>query len=118
MYYHVGAKASFFFFVFSFVKYNLTILFTSAITVSNYHRDISHLTLFKDVFIGTFNHRSVATVIGLVFAGVKHAALRAIKRDIKTQCHFLRLTVFCFAVSRFLFFFFFFPSHDCEQRDF
>lgn len=43
--YYVGRPVKCFFCLLSFVKYNLT-TFADAITDSNYHRGISHLTLF------------------------------------------------------------------------
>lgn len=46
--YYIGrpVKYRFFGLILSFVKYNLTTLFADAITDSNYHRGVSHLTLF------------------------------------------------------------------------
>lgn len=72
---------------------------------SNYHYGVPYLTLFsKNVFTATFNHRLVVAIMGLVFAGVKHLPHSVVKRDIKSQCHFLRFTVFCFATVFFFLF--------------
>lgn len=64
--------------------------------------------------MATFNHRSVAAIIGLVFASVKHLPRRVVKRGIKSQCHFLRSMALrlslCFFSPTF-FFFFHFAAH-------
>lgn len=85
---------------------------------------VSRLTLFQGYF-----YRHVQSPLGggdnrFSFHGRETSAvLRVIKRDIKTQCRFLRLTVFRFATfSHILFYFFFFFLfiflRDCKHLGF
>lgn len=50
--------------------------------------------------MAAFNHHSVAAIIGLVFASVKHLPRRVVKRGIKTQLPFSSIDGFpsrCFS---------------------